>query len=188
MIDRYHAFLVAVDEHLRQTLCSKEKIDLYQIGGSAVIMNYGMQRTTKDFDVIINTPTPIWDDLTQAFGKESTYAQQNEFYLEVVISSLPNVPEGYRQRCVEVPGNWEYLRLWKLEVHDFIVTKLRRFNSQDRKDISYICDREPIKTQTLRDRLDSAFGWYYKDDAYQEGPRKNLERVIEYLDGKITTI
>jgi hypothetical protein len=188
MNELYSDFLNSIDAYLAGKIPAGSPVDLYQIGGSAVIMKYGMDRSTKDFDVISTGQSQVLDELARSFGNTSNFAKDRNFYLEVVPSGLPNVPGGFKNRCTQVEGTWKHLRLWQLEDHDLIITKLRRFSVQDRADIRVICDAAPITVQTLRDRLDSALAWYLKDDEYQEAPRKHLQRVIEYLDGKITTI
>lgn len=181
-------FLNDLDEHCGSVLPTDEMLDLYQIGGSALVLHFGLDRPTKDFDVL-NYGSSALESLAVMFGKTSNYAVTHAFYLELVPSALPAVPEGFRQRCKLVPGSWKRLRLWQPDIHDLIVTKLKRFSAQDRHDIRFLCDRftDQIDVQVLQVRVDSALAWYYKDDQYQEGIREHLQIVIDYCLGQRTT-
>jgi len=49
------------------------------------------------------------------------------------------------------------IRLWKLEVHDLAVTKLKSFRPHDRSDLQALCDRGLLNAQKLREALHLAF-------------------------------
>lgn len=165
-------FLNDLDHSAASLLTSEEKLDVYQIGGIAPVLELRAKLTNQDFDVLNYQPA-ILEKLEQLFGKTTAYAKDHALYLELVPSALPTVPGGFRQRCMQVHGNWQHIRLWQPELHDLIVTKLKRFSPQDRSDIRFLCDQFPdrVQTEVLRERLDSALTWYPPDDDYQESTR-----------------
>lgn len=59
-------------------------------------------------------------------------------------------------------GPWEHLRLYKLDPHDLVVSKLRRFHARDRADVAYLCDAGLIDPATLAGLFDAATPYKYK--------------------------
>jgi hypothetical protein len=68
------------------------------------------------------------------------------------------------------------------------VTKLKRFHAKDRQDLQILCDSGPLEADRLRQVLDSTFAWDEKDDPDRGIAARNLDRVIDYLEGKTRTL
>ena len=68
------------------------------------------------------------------------------------------------------------------------MTKLKRFHAKDRQDLQILCDSGQLEADRLRRVLDSAFAWAEKDDPDRAIAARNLDRVIDYLEGKTTTL
>jgi Nucleotidyltransferase of unknown function (DUF6036) len=97
---------------------------------------------------------------------------------------------GFEKRCQEVEGGWRVIRLWRLEIHDLVATKLKSFRPQDREDLEFLCDTGRLRVDKLREALEWAFFWDMEKDGdlHRDRAFANLERVICYLDGKITSL
>ncbi len=147
---------------------------------------------TKDFDVIQISypPAPLAGKAVELFGKGTDAAHKLGLYLELVLDAVPPVPAGFRSRCEEVKGEWQVIRLWRLEIHDLAATKLKSFRTQDREDLQFLCDMGRLRADKLRESLESAFCWSMdKDgDPNRERAFANLERVVLYLQGKTRTL
>jgi hypothetical protein len=70
------------------------------------------------------------------------------------------------------------------DVHDLIVSKLRRYHAGDREDVQILCDTGKVAVATLRDRFDRAFAFCDMDDPREVKARASLEAVIDYLEGR----
>ena len=66
-----------------------------------------------------------------------------------------------------------------LDVVDVVVSKLKRFNSDDANDIRAMADRKLIAHKLLVSRFEAAVDWFSMDARLAEVPRyvRNLHRV-----------
>jgi hypothetical protein len=177
------AFLGAIDSELMQHARAGETLDLYLLGRSALILGYGAPLMTKDVDVVDDFRSRLLIIAVGAFGKDHSRVPARRFYLETVSSGLPPLPAGYRGRCVDVPGRWQIIRPKRLEAHDLIVTKLRRFHQGDREDIRILCDTGDVEASILRERFDSAYLFSDRDDPKVVRASEHLQAVSDYLNG-----
>ena len=190
MNEQIHQFLQQIDEHLAQLAQPGERLDIYHIGRTALVMHHGFMLATKDFDIIEMRNSRLESELIREFGKSSRAAREFNLYIDPVPQGLPPVPAGFRKRCEEVPGAWKVLRLWKLEIHDLAATKLKSFRAQDRQDLQMLCDQGLIDAKKLRDRLNAAYLFYVPgkdDDDHPDNPVQafaNLQSVEQYLAGE----
>jgi hypothetical protein len=116
-----------------------QRLDLYHLGRSALVMRFQATFSTKDIDVV-QLRTPLEAKAHELFGQGSAKAKELGLYLDLVHEGLPPLPAWYQSRSKEVPGNWQVIRLWELEDHDLAATKLRVFRPQDRQDLRFLCD------------------------------------------------
>ena len=188
MTDRILTFLRDLDAALIP-LAGGARLDLYHIGGSAVALQYQSERVTGDVNVIPpNDPTPLLNEALRLFGKGTAQSQVHDLYLEVVPTDLPPVSPGCRKRATEFTGGWAVIRLFHLDPHDLICSKLRRFAGKDREDIRLLCDMVEIDPDTLHARLRTAWpSEKDEDDGDPEHTRTflNLRTVQKYLRGEI---
>jgi hypothetical protein len=188
MKDELLRFLQDLDDYLVQIASPGEHLHLYQLGGSVLIMHYGLQRGTKDFDVVELHGDQLLQKALAWIGKETKLAREHNLYLDAVPAGLPPLPVGYERRCTAVDGPWKVLRLWCPDPHDFIVTKLKSFRIPDKQDIEYLCSRESIKPAILRERLEKAFLFTMEKDGdpIRDRAFTHLRQVIDYLEGRIS--
>ena len=126
-------FFNELDATLAKIANPGERLNLFHIGRSALILHYGLTLGTKDIDVIQMRESPLEIKTHELFNKNSENALALGLYLDLVPQGLPPVPQNFRRRCKEVPGNWSVIRLWRLENHDAAATKLKSFRPQDRR-------------------------------------------------------
>jgi len=193
MNDLIRIFLQRIDDRLVLQAQAGERLDLYHIGRSALVLHYGFALSTQDFDIVEQHASPLEIKLIAEFKKGTPAARELGLYIDPVPAGVPPLPGGYRQRCTEVRGPWRVLRLWQLEVHDLAVTKLKSFRTNDRQDLRQLCDRGLIAKDKLRQALGEAYQFSLpgKDDADDPDRVKafqHLERVEHYLDGMLPTL
>jgi uncharacterized nucleotidyltransferase DUF6036 len=186
MNDRILELLNALDTALAGHAKVGERLDLYNLGRSAMILQHNLLLATKDFD-FVQMGSTLETEALRLFGQDTREAQRLGLYLEAVPQGLPPMPHGFRNRCQEVyPGRWHIVRLWRLEDHDFAVTKLKSFRPQVRQDLQYLCDEGLLEPGRLKKSLEEAFIWSHEKDGdkHREKAFANLERVVDYLKGR----
>jgi Nucleotidyltransferase of unknown function (DUF6036) len=186
MTDAIARFLAQLDAALLGHAREGERLDLYHIGRSALILEYGLRWSTRDFDVVLMRVSRLEGKALELFGQGTANSAALGLYLDPVPQGLPPLPQRFRQRCRQVPGDWKVLRLWSLEPHDYAATKLKSFRPKDREDLQFLCDQGVLDPVELRRSLESAFVWVAEKDGDPDRDRafQNLQRVIDYLEGK----
>jgi hypothetical protein len=186
-------FLGALDEALVPHAQPGERLDLYLIGHSALILHRQVllqSGGTQDIDVVRIEIAPEQTRLLQTaldlFGMETDRARLYGLYLHAVDNGIPPVPGWFRMRSAEVSGTWRVVRLWELDVHDLAATKLERYSPKDREDLRALCDRGLLQEALLRASFEKAFEWSTdKDgDQHRDTASANLGRVVSYLNGE----
>ena len=185
--DEILRFLEAIDAELVEHAEEGERLDLYLIGRSALILRYGLDIGTKDVDIVHFHGSDLELKAVELFGKGTGNAGRWGFYLEPVAQALPPIPGTYRRRSEPIPGRWRVLRPMQPDPHDLAVTKLRRFHAKDREDLRILCD-EGLDADALKATFESAFMWAEKEDPDRDLAARNLARVIEYLEGRTRTL
>jgi hypothetical protein len=87
---------------------------------------------------------------------EGTYFQDSfEVYAQGVEESTAVLPDGWRDRLIEVHGRDAGIGsvVLCLDPHDLCVAKLARLEDKDRRYVSALVDAGDIRTETLRVRL-----------------------------------
>lgn len=186
--DEILRFLQAIDAELVEHAGEGERLDLYLIGRSALILRYGLNIGTKDVDIVQVDGLSLQVKAVELFGKSTGNAERWGFYLEPVPQGLPPIPGTYCHRSEPMPGDWRVLRPMQPDPHDLAVTKLKRFHAKDREDLQILCDSGELDADRLRKGLDSAFAWADKEDPDRDLAARNLARVIEYLEGRTRTL
>jgi hypothetical protein len=192
MKDQIQRFLQRIDEELALHAAEGERLDVYQLGRTVLVQHYAFPLTTTDFD-IVRYDSRLQDKMIEKFGKGTPAARELGLYLDPVDNGLPPLPHGYEKRCREVSGNWQVLRVWALEIHDFAASKMKSFRPKDREDLQMMCDRGMLDAANLRNSLEAAYPFSVpgKDDDDDPGRVKafrHLTIVMEYLAGNRRTI
>lgn len=197
MNDQIRAFLETLDEALLPFAKEGEHFNLFHLGRSSLVMHFGFRLSTSDVDIVGMQNPGLDHKAMELLGKDTPLARSLGLYLDAVPPGVPPLPAGFQKRCEPVSGPWKVLRLWKLEIHDLAVSKLKSFRPQDREDLQALCDRSLLNAATLRARLEKAFQFRSpKPEDEEDDPDtpdwgralRNLKRVEAYLDGRIRSL
>jgi hypothetical protein len=183
MKDKIEAFLTDVDRALAKEAKGRT-LDIYNIGRSALVWQYGYIESTKDFDFLRqNEGLELMESAVRLFGRGTPKAVEHGLYLEMIPDAFPPMPQEYRKRARQVEGPWTVLRVYHLDPYDMIASKLRRFSATDRQDIRMLCDEHPIDPARLEEILETAYPFNMaKDgDEYRDSAFRNLRTVQAYL-------
>lgn len=133
-------FFEAVDE------CLEQPARLILVGGSAVILAYGVTTTTEDIDTF-NTSTAALDAAIQRACERTGMAPP------VARSGVAQVPEGYEDRLLRQATGGRNLHLYVLERHDLAISKALRADERDRQHIWALHANDPLDFDTLVSRF-----------------------------------
>jgi hypothetical protein len=188
MNDAMRQFFQVIDEALAPH-AQGQRLDLYLLGRSALIWRYQATFGTNDIDVV-QLRTPLEEKAQELFGQGSAKAKELNLYLDLVPTGLPPIPGKFKVRSTEVAGTWSIIRLWELEPHDLAATKLKSFRAQDRQDLRFLCDQGALRADQLRQSLENAWMWTMEKDGdpLRDAAFANLEKLIDYLEGRSRTL
>jgi len=161
---------------------SGDKLTLYVIGSTALMMQTGYSRGTKDRDVLeARALTPeIVAKLRELAGEHSRLHQKHRVYLDIVPNGLPFLPlRPTFHPADDLNQALDHFRIEVLDVVDTVVSKLKRFNANDLSDIEAMITRDRVPHTALLDRFRSAVERYSGDARADDLPRyvRNLHRV-----------
>ena len=141
---------------LEERLNPDEDVELYLGGGAAILLAYDGELATDDMD-LIGEKTGVLLKLSELAGEGSDIHKRTNYYVDIVPPGLFPQDWGWRMRAVPVraPGLGR-LTLRVMEVHDLIVSKLKRFGGKDQQDIRALCARTDVDVDTLRARYREA--------------------------------
>ena len=188
MNESIRRFLQQLDEEL-MPYATGQRLDLYHLGRSALVLRYQATFSTKDIDVVqMRTHLELEEKARELFGQGSAKAKELNLYLDLVPQGIPPLPAGFQSRSTEVTGGWQVIRLWELEPHDLAATKLKVFRPQDREDLRFLCDQGILHADKLHESLTKAFLWHPDDDEDRDRAVAHLQIVIDYLQGRSATL
>lgn len=188
--DEILSFLRAIDDELAQIANEGERLNLYLLGRSVLILSYGVHLMTKDVDVVYDQRSVLLAQAETRFGKDTPAARKHDLYLETVSSGLPPLPQGYERRSRSIPGDWHVLCPYLPEIHDLAASKLSRFHAKDREDLQILCDIGDLTVDGLHAAVESAFAFAAdeEDDPKRKRVNKNLGIIVDYLEGRRKTL
>lgn len=138
-------FLVALDALL------DEPIHLDCIGGFAVVMGYGLRRSTNDLDYRTLRPFSHIRYLQEIAGPQSALARKYGLHLQY--TAVDSIPENYEDRLTELlAGQFTNLRLFIPDPYDLILSKLCRNIERDREDVEFLASTMQLDVDVLRER------------------------------------
>lgn len=144
----WRAFLADIDAALL------EAVSLHCLGGFAVSLFYGVARPTRDVDVVDVRPHHLKQWLATIAGPGSTLAKKHKVYLQIV--TVATLPESYEERLVEVAlAAFRKLRLFVLEPHDLVLSKLSRNSEVDTEDVLQLDETQHLDLEVLAIRYQS---------------------------------
>lgn len=137
------AFLVDVDRHLSRS------IEVHCLGGFVAALYYDLPRPTHDLDYIDVVPHDARATLREIGGPESTLARKHRVHFQHV--GVASLPESYGERLTECfHGRFRRLRLFALDPHDLVLSKLARNSPIDRADVAQLAKSVPAHFLNLR--------------------------------------
>jgi hypothetical protein len=116
------------------------------IGSTALMLRTDYVRGTKDSDVLetVALDARTKQQLLVLAGRGSQLEARWKLYLEIVPNGLPFLPHAPKWHFVAVPLAANTLRIEALDVVDVVVSKLKRFHTNDRSDISAMIARDLV--------------------------------------------
>ena len=185
MIDRdLRDFIVLLDVHLAARNLSSV---LYLSGGAAVVLCYGGAEKTKDVDAV--GPKDAALEALEAFaGRNSEVHRKTGLYFECVpplYAAAGGIPGALAERAaaVELGIELKAIELRALEIHDLIVSKIRRLGAKDREDIRLLTQHPDFDADTLIDRYAQAREWTRMDEALLEQDDANFNSILTAVLG-----
>jgi hypothetical protein len=172
-----HDLIRAVD---RSWSGSATKIPLQIIGASALCLQTGYDRGTKDSDILETAELDgeTKTRLIELAGPNTTLANRHRIYVEFVANGLPLLPQVPRWiELAELNSDLVHFRVEFLDVVDVVVSKLKRLHGNDLRDIQAMLDRDLVPHPVLIERFKAAVD-YFASDA--RGP--DLLKCVEHLN------
>jgi len=128
-----------------------ELIQLHCIGGFAVVVGYGLPRSTNDLDYRTLVPYNRINDLQQLAGPGSPLARKHKVYVQH--TAVESIPENYDERLTELyPGRFKNIRLFVPDAYDLVLSKLTRNVERDRQDVKFLATMNHLDPAVLRKR------------------------------------
>jgi len=163
------------------------KITLRVIGSSALMLQTGYVRGTKDGDVLETRgmTVEVKSRLLELGGDGTDLHKRFGIYLDVVVGALPMLPQTPLFHPVAGLGRLLHFKVECLDVVDVVVSKLKRFNANDAADVRAMVELGLVPHKRLIDRFEKAKDRFALDARSEDLPKivKNLHRVErDYLN------
>lgn len=177
-IEQLLKFLKAIDEHLT----GASKLEMFVGGGAAILLAYDGEIATDDVDLIaVRKDLPSW--LVELAGDGSALHRETDYYLDIVAPGLFPQEWGWRKRALPVETlGLKHVELRVLELHDLVLSKLKRFAGKDRDDIRGLCEREEFNIDTLRARYRNARQMFDFDQ------QEKLDRNFRFVEAEFLAL
>lgn len=158
------------------------KILLKVLGSAALMLQADYERGTRDGDVLeteqLNAETQ--ERLVGLAGRDSVLHTRHRIYIDIVKAAIPFLPQVPLWHTLpELSASLRHFDVEVLDVVDVIVSKLKRFNTNDLSDIEAMVDRDLVPHDALIERFRLAVDWFGMDARAPEIPKyvENLHRV-----------
>src|SRR5438445_3083410 len=136
-------FLDDIDKALRQDVV------VHCLGGFAMMVQYGVPRSTGDRDYIETVPNEAGRILEEIAGEGSDLATKHGLTVHRA-GGIANLSASYQERLVEVfPGAFRHLRSFVLDPYDLALSKLSRNSPVDQADVEFLVKTVPLDAETL---------------------------------------
>lgn len=177
-MSRINQLFTAIDNGWKPI--GKEPITLQIVGSTALMVQCSYARGTKDADIIdLSTSVPeATKQLELLAGKQSNICKQFHIYLDLVSSGImfkPSKPIFHAVKAIQLKN----FVITAMDITDVVVSKLKRFNSNDRDDIRAMVQQKHIRHARLVERFKLAIDGYSMDARAEEFHKyiKNLNEV-----------
>ncbi|MEE8607764.1 MAG: DUF6036 family nucleotidyltransferase [Nitrospiraceae bacterium] len=131
-------------------------VELHCLGGFVLTALYGLPRPTGDIDYISAVPLKEVETVAEIAGPDSRLARKYKVRVHYV--TIADVPENYEARLREMfPGQFSKLRLFALDPHDIVLSKVTRNSSVDDDDVRFLAKAGVLDPAVLRERYEREF-------------------------------
>lgn len=166
----------------RWTATGEGKVVLRIIGSSALMLQTGYERGTKDSDVLetVSLTDELKRRLLSLAGKDTALHQRHNLYVDIVSQAIPFLPQvPLFHPLAELNEQLRHFTVEVLDVVDVVVSKLKRFHANDASDIRAMVDLSRVEHRVLLERFRSAVDVFSGDARAEDLPRyvKQLNRV-----------
>jgi hypothetical protein len=155
------------------------------LGGAALILGYGLHRSTEDADLVMDTDELIalieHAGLSEALEATNAELEPMGLYLTHIWGPEQQILlPTWRASCRPIAFDPPLLRLSAtvLGPMDLVLSKLCRADDGDLADIRWLIQREGLTTERVRDALRHAV----VPEAFREGYPEAVRRVEALLD------
>jgi hypothetical protein len=163
------SFLLNVDQVLDRP------VSVHCLGGFVLSVLWRLPRPTGDIDIIEVAPQDAATILLDIAGKGAELAYRYKLHFHQV--TVAECPEDYVSRLSEfTPAEFDHLRLFALEIHDLVLTKLGRNSPRDRSDVRFLVEKGALDRRILQARFESELGPYVLNESRE---RLTLELWLE---------
>jgi len=131
----------------------KQLIQLHCIGGFAVVVGYGLARSTNDLDYRTLYPFNCLNELQKMAGPGSALAQKHKVYVQH--TGVESMPESYEDRLIELfAGRFKNIRLFVPDPYDLVLSRLTRNIERDREDVEFLAKTNRLDPAVLKERYE----------------------------------
>lgn len=111
-------------------------------------MVHGSPRPTGDLDHVAAIPYEAIANMQELAGPQSELAKKYKVYVQY--ASVADTPDDYETRLREMfPGCYSRLRLFALDPHDLILSKLTRNSPVDDGDVQFLIAKGVVDPDSL---------------------------------------
>lgn len=174
--------MAQIDDFLRDLDASwspAEGVELSFVGSAALMLQTDYVRGTKDGDVLrtADFPDAARERLLGIAGQGTALATRHHMYIEFVAPALLFLPR--EPRWHDVDAQLRCFRVRCLDATDVAVSKLIRFNGNDRDDIDAMIAKGVVSRAAMLERLRGAIERFTYDARSDQLPRivRNFHQV-----------
>jgi len=166
----FEDFLDDLDD--KWTEMSGSHLELKVLGSTALFLQTGYERGTKDSDIIKThqMSKELCDLLDELAGKGSPLHQKHRVYLDIVGPNVPMLP----REPIWQPYTGVRLRNFRvsvLDIADVLVSKLKRFHGDDQDDIQAMIDNKALTHEHMLERFFLVIDRYRHDGQSRHLPK-----------------
>lgn len=160
----------------------KEPIRAYVAGGAAAYL-YTAQRMSSDLDVEFSRRMIIPPDLLVTYKDERDETRALEFDRQYN-SMFALMHEDYTKDAIPLKdaNSDPRIQIFVLTPLDLAVSKLSRFNDNDKADITALADAGLITSDTLEQRAEEAIGGYIGNPDFLRCNIRDALKIIRVIE------
>jgi hypothetical protein len=168
-VNPFAEFLRAVDA--AWSLKTDHKIPLHVLGSTALFLQTDYVRGTKDGDVLQtrHIASPIRERLLELAGPKSKLAVNYGMYIDIVSPNIPMLPMSSEWHAY--PLRLQHFEVEVLDIHDVVVSKLKRWHAGDRDDVRAMAEADRLHRDRLISRFEAVVDRYKFDGRADLLPR-----------------